>query len=158
MEKFNNVLRGVGLFFYIGIYANLYALFINLATLVGLGLASKWEDKPFWAVMAFVLLISCAKSIYKYLNVFVLMPLYMLIKSKGLWICAMVFYLLLFLPILANYWVKFAAHDCASIHQTVIAICMGVYLTLVIAWRIFVEFTTINATKEMIEPIDVDEE
>lgn len=151
MEKLKNVLRGVGLFFYIGIYANLYALFINLVTLAGLGLASKWEDKPFWAVMAFVFLISCIKSIYQYINVFVLMPISMLVKSKGLWICAMVFHLLLFLPILANYWVKFATHDCASIYQTVIAICMGVYLTLVIAWRIIVEFISVCATKEMIE-------
>lgn len=139
------------MFFYIGIYANLYALLINLVTLAGLGLASKWEDKPFWAVMAFVFLISCAKSIYQYVNVFVLMPISMLVKSKGLWICAMVFHLLLFLPILANYWVKFAAHDCASTYQTVIAICMGGYLTSVIAWRIIVEFISVCATKEMIE-------
>lgn len=148
MEKFKNVLRGVGLFFYIGIYANLYALFIKLATLAGVGIASKMEDKPFWATLAFMLLIGCAKSIYKYVNVFVLMPISMLVKSKGLWICAMVFYLILFLPLLAQYWLDITNNDCVC--GTTIG--MGIYLTIVVAWRIITEFIPICATKVMIEP------
>lgn len=147
MEKFKNVLRGVGLFFYIGIYANLYALFIKLATLGSLWLATKMDDKPFWAILAFAFLIGLVKSIYQYLNVFVLMPISMLVKSKGLWICAMVFHLILFLPLLAQFWLDIANNDCVC----GTTICMGVYLTLIIAWRIIVEFVSVCATKEMIE-------
>lgn len=133
MEKFKNVLRGVGAFLYAYLYGKLFMLLLLGLIIGSIFIIEKWDS--FFAVLICISAGGTAFAIYQGLNTFFSLPLIALVKSKAVRITALVSYIISILPLFVMVW--------AELPNSGYYIAISIYLTLITLYKSAVDVALI---------------